>query len=305
MEGGFLIEHSFGKHGSMSVNYLLRRVTHQWGSLNVNAPLPGTGVRPLGGSQNVYQYASEGVITSHQLAGNAILNAGKRMSLWAFAVASHVEGDAFGPDSFATNSYDLRADRGPYPGSSPGQFFAGTNTHPGWDTTVSLFAGARAHSYFNITTGQDNNGDSIYNDRPAFATDLTRSSVVRTRYGNFDTDPMPGQTIVPMNYAQAPGVAVVMLSASKDFHFGPRAAAPLPPAGHAPAKPGEKAVLPPPRYRLQVGVWVDNLLNHVNPGPPVGVLTSPLFGKSISLNPIFTGNSAANRTLTLHAAFYF
>jgi hypothetical protein len=46
------------------------------------------------------------------------------------------------------------------------------------------------------------------------------------------------------------------------------------------------------------------VLNHVNPGPPIGVLTSPQFGQSISLGG-FTENTAANRSLTLHAAFFF
>jgi hypothetical protein len=304
MQGMVTVEHSFGKHGSMAVNYFGRRVTHQWESLNVNAPLPGTGVRPIGGEQNVYQYGSEGVISSRNLGVNANLNAGKKLTLWTFAGAGHVEADAFGPGSFPTDSYDLKADKGPYPGFVPRQLYMGLNAHPAWGVMLNLFVAVRAHSYFNITTGQDNNGDSIYNDRPAFATDLTRSSVVRTAYGNFDTDPMPGQTIIPMNYGRAPGMALTELALSRDFSFGPRAAAALPPAGGPATATGKKAELPPQRYRLLLGVWALNALNHVNPGPPVGVLTSPLFGKSISLGG-FSGNSAANRTLTLRAAFYF
>jgi hypothetical protein len=182
--------------------------------------------------------------------------------------------------------------------------FLGAHVRPGWGVTLDMFVAARAHSYFNITTGQDNNGDSIYNDRPAFATDLTRSSVVKTAYGNFDTDPLPGQTIIPMNYGKAPGMALTMLALNKDFTFGPRAAMPSPPAGQTAKPTGKKAELPPQRYRLEFSVWADNVLNHVNPGPPVGVLSSPLFGRSISLNG-FSQNTAANRTLTLRAAFFF
>jgi hypothetical protein len=43
----------------------------------------------------------------------------------------------------------------------------------------------------------------------------------------------------------------------------------------------------------------------VNAGTPVGVLTSPEFGQSISLNGPFSGNSAANRLLLLRAALNF
>jgi hypothetical protein len=297
------LDHSFGKYGSISANLFLRKVTHQWTSLNVNAPLPGTEVRPMGGDQNVYQYSSDGVITSHLVGVNGTVNAGKRLTAWAFAGAGHVQADAFGQESFPTDSYDLKKDMGPYPGFAPRVFFWGADAHPGWDTEINLFMGARAHSYFNITTGQDNNGDSIYNDRPAFATDLTRSSVVRTKYGNFDTDPIQGQTIIPMNYGDAPGMVFLSMRAFKNFHFGPREAAPKPPPG-AKAPAGGKVPPAQGRYRLQVGIWADNVLNHVNPGPPIGVLTSPEFGKSISLGG-FTENTAANRALTLHAAFFF
>lgn len=297
------VDHSFGKYGSLSANLYLRKVTHQWESLNVNAPLPGTGVRPMGGDQNVYQYSSDGVITSHLFGVNGSVNAGKHLTTWVFAGAGSVRGDAFGPDSFPTDSYDLKKDMGPYPGFAPRVLALGGDAHPGWDTELNLFMVARAHTYFNITTGQDNNGDSIYNDRPAFATDLTRSSVVRTKYGNFDTDPLPGQTIIPMNYGQAPGMVFLSVRAFKNFRFGPREAAAKPGAGAASPAGGK---VPPAqgRYRLQVGVWADNLLNHVNPGPPIGVLTSPQFGQSISLGG-FSQNTAANRSLTLHAAFYF
>jgi hypothetical protein len=49
-------------------------------------------------------------------------------------------------------------------------------------------------------------------------------------------------------------------------------------------------------------------LNHVNPGVPVGVLTSPLFGQSISLNSPFSPgalSTSSNRTITLHCNFSF
>ena len=112
---------------------------------------------------------------------------------------------------------------------------------------------------------------------------------------------LPGQTIIPINYGHAPAFIYTQIYASKDFHVGPR---PTAPAG-APNAPGAKAKLPPPRYRIQLGIEADNVLNVVNPGLPVGILTSPFFGKSISLNSPFSNNTAANRALTLRAAFIF
>ncbi len=305
MQGLITVEHSFGKFGSIAVNYFQRRSTHNFESLNINAPLPGTAARPFGGSGNIYEYSSDGISNGHTLSTNLNINASRKLSVWAFFAAGHQETDTFGPDNFATNSYDLKADTGMWAGYTPRQFYTGFDAHPGWDTSFNMFISVLSQSHFDITTGQDNNGDSIYNDRPAFATDLTRASVVHTAFGDFDSNPLPGQTIIPINYGQAPGFVYTALYFTKNFRFGPRPAVPPPPAGHNAPPSGHKADLPPPRYRLQFGIGADNLLNHVNPGLPIGVLTSRFFGKSISLNAPFSNNTAANRAVTLRAAFYF
>src|SRR5205823_8858076 len=75
---------------------------------------------------------------------------------------------------------------------------------------------------FNITTGRDLNGDGLFTDRPAFATDLSRPSVVHTAFGVFDTNPLPGQTIIPRNYGQSPGVISINMRLSRTWGFGER-----------------------------------------------------------------------------------
>jgi hypothetical protein len=71
--------------------------------------------------------------------------------------------------------------------------------------SLSPFIVVSSGAPFNITIGRDLNGDGRFNDRPAWATDLTRPSVVITKYGAFDTDPLPGQTIIPRNLGNGPG----------------------------------------------------------------------------------------------------
>jgi hypothetical protein len=313
LQGVIGVEHSFGKIGSVAVNYFPRRQYHELESINANAPLPGTynvnvpgsGVRPLGTSQNVYEFYSAGISKGHDLTVNAALNPTPKFGMWAFFSVGYDKTDAGGADSFVSNSYDIGADFADYNGFSPRQLYTGINARPGWGTSFNLFMAARSQANFDITTGQDNNGDSIYNDRPAFATDLTRSSVVQTRWGNFDTSPLPGQTIIPHNYGRAPDFVYMELSARKDFQFGPRFGAAKADLAMATGPSAKKPELPPQRYRLQFGISADNLLNHNNPGPPVGILSSSLFGKSISLNAPFTSNSAANRAITLRTAFFF
>jgi len=311
MQGMISAEHAFGKYGSIALSYYQRRTTHMFDSVNVNAPLPN-GTRPLGGTQNIYQYSSGGISNGDTLSLNTNLNIiPKKLSMWTSAYVGHQESDASG--GFASNSYNLGADAGRLAGYTPRGLFTGFSATPGWDTNLNMFLAWRGDSYFNITTGSDNNGDTIYNDRPSFASAATpAASLVKTAFGNFDLTPQPGEAIIPINYGSAPGVVYTEFYLSKSFRFGPRPpapanAAPVAPAanGSAPAKPVAKADLPPPRYRLQFNIGVNNAFNHLNAGPPVGVLTSPYFGTSNTLNNMFGSNTSSNRTVMLRTAFFF
>jgi hypothetical protein len=61
------------------------------------------------------------------------------------------------------------------------------------------------------------------------------------------------------------------------------------------------------RYTLAVGATVRNLFNTVNAAVPIGVVGSPLFGKSIALagGSFSSSDSAANREIQLGIRFEF
>ncbi len=307
---GLTAERELGKWGNISVNYIYIRGVHQYQSANVNAPLPGTynptvpgsGMRPFGGTQNIYQFQSNGIANTNRIFANLDLEPIKGLSIWVFAVARLQRTDASGAASFPSNSYDLAADYG-RPAYPTSRIYTGGNYTLPFGFNLNYFASAYSGAPFNITTGTDLNGDTQYNDRPAFATDLTRPSVVKTRYGNFDTAPIAGQTILPINYATGPAFVDFDLGAGKNFKFGPRPPAP-PPAAGVP-QPAGPVARPDPRYSVDLSIEAQNVLNHPNPGAPVGVLSSPEFGESISLNSPFSSNNAANRLLYLRASFNF
>lgn len=313
---GVSVDRSLGKLGSVSVSYMSLRGTHNYNSFNINAPEPGSfisgdpthpGVRPLGGTGNIYQFASEGINKERRLDVEGNLNLSKKLFLWFYYSARVQKQDSDGAGSFPSRPYDLSAD---YASSGIGNRSVGERLYSGFDYklpfnfSTNLFISAQTGPRFNITTGTDLNGDTIYNDRPAFASNPTAASVLyNTRYGNFDGNPQPGEALIPFNYGHAPGVFFSELGISRDFRFGPRAAPEPPPAG-APAPKGPVA-RPDPRYDLSFTVDASNPLNHVNPGPPVGVLTSPYFGHSISLNPNWSPSSASNRAISLQTNFRF
>jgi hypothetical protein len=59
------------------------------------------------------------------------------------------------------------------------------------------------------------------------------------------------------------------------------------------------------RYNLEFIIGVRNLFNNVNLAPPVGNLSSPLFGRSNALGGGFFGNATANRRIELETRFTF
>ncbi len=300
------VDRTFGRVGSISVNYVGEREVHDFLSRNVNAPLPGTydaanpasAKYPLGSSQAVYQFASDGIAKGQQVTVLASLRPNAKSRLYARYWFQQENGDTSGATNFPSNEYDLGADYGRATDNHRHRLYAGGSYELplGVSLNPTLVVGSGAP--FNITTGTDLNGDTIYNDRPAFATDLSRPSVVQTAFGNFDAEPIAGQKIVPRNYAMGPGYAVLFASASRTFGIGPKKSLPA-----TAGRPGAKSDAP---YSLRVGVEAQNVLNHVDRGLPVGVLDSPLFGKSISLNPMFNAaNQAANRVVTLTTTFSF
>jgi hypothetical protein len=307
MLGGFSVERALGQKGSVTATYLAVRGVHQYNSLNVNAPLPGTGARPLGGTGDVYQFASEGIEKAQAFYTNVNYQPAKDVFVWAFYGARRQTADTFGSTSFPSQPYNISADMGPSGlGNQPiaQRLFTGFDTKLPFGFSADLFLGAMSRGKFNITTGTDRNGDSIFNDRPAFATAPGPTSVLyTTKFGTFDANPQPGEAIIPYNYGVRTGVVSMEMGLTRDFKFGPRPALPPPPAGAAAAKgPAPK---PDPRYDLVFTVEAENALNHVNGGPPVGLLGSPEFGKPISLSSIFGSASGANRVVTLETSFRF
>jgi hypothetical protein len=324
MIAGLGVDKPLGKYASLSANYMFTRGEHLFLTRNINAPLPGTynpsvptsGTRPLGNDDNVYEFVSDGASSRNRLVLNGNLHA-KTIGLFGNFMLSKVESNTAGVTTFPSNSYDLHSDYGRASYDIRRRLFLGGFTRLPGHLFVNPFLIYQSSSPFNITVGEDLNGDSIFNDRPAFATDLSRPTVYKTAYGNFDSQPIAGQTIIPINYGKGPGLIVMNLRLGKIFNFGPPipdenpAPAPAPAAkdsktdAKAPAKPSKivkKEI--DKKYTVGFDVGANNIFNHVNLGPPIGVLGSPLFGQSTSLSTVF-GSGSANRTVNLEMFFNF
>jgi len=308
MQVALTVERQITRIANLSINYLTYGAVHRLILNNINAPLPGSitaanpaGVRPFGNVGNIYQYQTPSNMRQHTMYTSLNIRAGARLSLFGQYVLTRARAHALGIGGSPSNPYDLRQDYGrALADIRHSAFISGTMALP-YALRLSPFIAVQSGAPYNITLGQDLNGDSIFNDRPAFATAQTLpQNFVVTSLGSFDRAPAPGSALIPINYGTGTARVSVNLRLGKTFTFGPAARRPGAPAG-APGGPAGA----PGRYSLTFSVDARNIFNRVNLGLPVGNLSSPFFGTANSLagGPFTTG--AAVRRIDLSLAFAF
>ncbi len=255
---------------NVSVNHSVG--THRFRGRNINAPLPdGSRPDPLLG--NVTQVES----TAHARGDsfNVGLNMNipnRRTVLFANYTWLNQRNDADGPLSLPADSYNLAGEWGPV-ATVPHHVFSGMiNTTFRRNFRIGFTAAARSGVPYNVTTGRDDNGDTVFNDRPAG---------------------------VPRNSAWTPAMWDVGGRASYAFGFGTRSAAggttggPTVVIQRMGAVGGATDMLnamggggaEEKRIRFELFVSAQNLFNHVNPIGYSGVMTSPFFGQPTAAMP--------------------
>jgi hypothetical protein len=342
MQAAIGIEHQFGKIATASVTYINSHGQHQYLSDNINAFLPGTydpetgtGTRPNGINENIYQFQSGGLYNQNQLLLNYTVRA-RRVSLFGFYMLNFAKADTSGPTYFPSNQFDPHADYGRATFDVRNRFLLGGNIQAPYGVSVSPFLVVNSAAPFDITVGQDLNGDNQYNDRPAFAVPGSPNSMT-TSYGTFNLNPGANEPRIPYNFANGPGQLSMNLRVSKSIGIGPRVTGGAgafaggpggggppgggPPGGGPGGGSGGGGLGPrglsttggptrldqelPRRYTLTFAAMARNVFNNVNLAPPVGVLESPLFGQSNALAGGFLSSPSANRSIDLQLTFSF
>ncbi len=296
---------------------------------NINAPIPGTynpanpaaAIRPNGNVGDIYYYESAARFNDYRMFGGLRRQMSKGFSLFVNFGTGRGKTDtdcifASIGNCFPASSYDATSEYSRVGFIPSFNFFTGgTIILPKLKINLNPFIVISSGRPFNIVTGRDTNGDGLFTERPAFATAQTDpANLKRTKFGDFDLSPAPGQALIPRNYGIGPSFFSVNLGISRAIAFGEVPAAanlgPAQPAGAKPAavasakpeasKAGGKAPAgptPEKRYTLTFSVNIQNLLNSTNLNQPVGNLSSPQFGLSTGTNGSFgfgpSGSAAA------------
>ncbi len=328
MQSALTLERQLPKNITASVTYTNSHGVHVLRSQDINAPLPGTydpnkpgsGEFPYGTPNPIFLMTSAGLYNQNQVVTNLSARINPQISLFGYYVYNHAMSNTDGLGTFPANPYNYTGEYGPAATDIHNRFLMGGSLNTKWNFRISPFVIVQSGSPFNITSGNDQFGTTIFNARPGIATDPLKPGVVETQYGLLDPNPSPGEEILSRNYGRGPGLITMNVRIGKTFGFGPErgggsAAAGPRPAGvpNLAAPGGMRGLFSPPttnhRFNFTISLSARNILNHNNPGPIIGNIQSPLFGMANQLaggpNGEGFSENANNRRFELQTRFTF
>jgi len=343
MQTALTLERQLPKNTTLAVTYTNSHGVHLFRSEDINAPLPGTyqpnvpgsGVFPLAHAGPVFLAESSGLYNQNQMIANvnSKLNAG--FSLFGFYVLNRAMSNTDGIGTFPANPYSLAGEYGPALTDVRQRGTIGGSINLRGNIRISPFFVMQSGAPFDITAGSDLYGTTLFNGRPGIVEGVAKPGLISTPYGLLDPNPVAGEALLGRNSGRGPRVITMNLRLAKTIGFGgerkgsggeqPQRQGPGPGGGGGGGGAGGGLVpaavtggglgnlIGRPstsrRYNLSLSMSVRNLLNHNNPGPIIGNITSPLFGSAnqIAGNPNGEGfyETANNRRLEMQIRFTF
>ena len=298
------LEHQLPFNTTIAITYANTHGLHMLRSEDINAPLPGTysplvpnsGVFPLGGPGPVFLMGSSGLFNQNQVITFVNSRINKDVSLSGSYVLNHAMSNTDGLGTFPAKPYDFTGEYGPAATDVRHRFTLTGSINTKWNIRLNPFVVVQSGPPFDITVGRDLYGTTLFNGRPGIPTNPTKPGLIQTKYGLLDPNPTANESTLSRNFGRGPGTITINLRVTKTIEFGREgsgSAAPIPsgPGSGGPDRRGTPGVFNPGapqgsssssrvsrRYSLSIAMSVNNLLNHTNPGPIIGNITSPLFG---------------------------
>ena len=325
MQAVLSVERALTPKLTLATTFISARSLHQIRTRNVNAPICPLQIncsgspRPQSTLGNINEYESSGKLSTNRLNLNLRANLSAKYSLFANYSIGYVNGDFDGPGP--AYSYDLSGEYGRALFDVRHSFVLFGNISLPWNVSINPIINASSGRPFNITRGDDPNGDGLLTERPTFGELRNTCNALRLTASFCDIAGNDPTSIIPRNFGEGPASFTVSMRIGKNFGFGKSAASRVaggggrsgaggsgtvggggglmvggpgggPGGGGGPRMemrggPGGGDARRP--YNLNVGIFVTNLLNRVNLASPTGSLSSSRFGQSTSTAGGFGG----------------
>jgi len=187
------IDQRLGKGKSyLTLDYTTIKGYRLYRTRNINAPLPATGLRPNPNFINIDQFESTGASKSNILTTTLKTSPHPGVDFMAQYIYSHTIDDTSGMFSMPANNYDLRPERGRSDLDRRHRLNLMTSYGLPFSFRFGTVVVLNSGIPYNITTGTDDNLDTVANDRK------------------------PG---VNRNTGRGPGFAQVDMHLSRPIHF--------------------------------------------------------------------------------------
>jgi outer membrane receptor for ferrienterochelin and colicin len=247
------VEHRVNRDLRLRLNVFSQDTDDRLRAVNVNAPIDGVVPNPAFG--RVTLIGSTGSAESRGIDASVRASfADQRVSSFLRYRYTRSYNDADGPFSLPVDATDLAAEWGPASSDVPHRIFGALRTRLPFGFRVNLLGSLSSGRPYTITTGFDDNADTVFNDRPA--------GVGR------NTERGAWQRNVDLRLAWRP-----LGNVPEGGRGGRRGG-----GGEGRRGDGGGAV---PRG-MELYARVSNLFNETNYTRYAGVLTSPFFGQPIA-----------------------
>ncbi len=313
LQSAITIERELAPHTTLAVTYTNSHGLHQLRTLDVNAPLPGTfdpaipgsGVFPLGFNAPVFQMASDGLYNQNQLILNVNSKVTSEISFFSNYTLNRALSNTDGLITVPANPYNFAGEYGPAITDIRNSFVFG-GSFERWNLRIAPMVRIYSGPPFDITAGSDIYGDTLFNARPGIPSNPNKAGLIQTQYGLLDPNPAANEPTLPRNSGRGPGYVMVNLGLTKLFEFGRAPASEVAQSGGSKRSGSEEH-----RYTISLNASIRNIINHDNPGPIIGDITSPFFGRAnqsagaASLGGTGFLESANNRRMEFQVKFIF
>lgn len=312
MQSAVTVERQLAPRTTLAVTYTNSHGLHQLRTLDVNAPLPGTydpsvpgsGTFPLGFNAPVFQMVSDGLYNQNQLILNVNSRPTSSLSFFSNYTLNRALSNTDGLTTTPANPYNFSGEYGPAITDIRNSVVFG-GTFERWKFRIAPMLRMLSGPPFDVTAGSDIYGDTLFNARPGISPDPAKAGLIQTQYGLLDPNPGLVEPTLSRNYGRGPGYVLFNLRLTKLFEFGRM------PTSAATQSGGKSSSGSENRYTISLAASMRNIINHKNPGPIIGDITSPFFGHanqsagSASFGGTGFLESANNRRIEFQMKFSF
>jgi hypothetical protein len=266
------LERQFPMGWKLEVSHSFSRTTHSLRSRNINAPIvtdgvnPTTAPRPFGINENILNFESSGRVKGQVLYIGISQTRSKVLTMYSGYLYFNFHNDTDSSTTQPQSSYNLGAEWARPNWMARHRAFVVFLLSMPWKLKGSSNFSFASGTPFNITTGNDNNGDGAFTDRPGLVSSNFPGAIV-TAFGAFNPAAVNGD--LPRNFGTNPARVSLDLDLSRTF-----ALAKSQPSGMG-AGSGRDS-----QYRVTVDARATNILNYANVVGLSGVLSSPFFERA-------------------------